>query len=59
MKIPHVKDCVKYMENLGWIFQYFNRPWYVFKNPNRTTWSGSHELTSTIRELRDMYKNGF
>jgi len=58
-KIPHVKDCIAYMESLGWIFQYRNDPWYVFNNPNRTIWAGNHELTPTIKELREMYKNGF
>jgi hypothetical protein len=57
--IPHVKDCIKYMNSTGWIFQYYNNPWYVFKHPIATTWAGSSELTPTLTELRDMYKNGF
>ena len=57
--IPHVKDCIEYVAHLGWRFEYYNTPWYVFVNPNRTTWNGSHELNPILNELRDMYKNGF
>jgi len=59
MKISKVKDCIAYMEGIGWHFQYFNRPRYVFRSSTNTTWNGSSEMTFTITELRHAYNNGF
>ena len=66
MKLPKVKDCVAYIESCGWEFQYYNRPWYVFRIKPREveSWAGTKsidrsEFTFTLTELRDAKRNGW
>ena len=53
--MPTAKECIAYIESCGWMLQYFNRPWYVFRHPTRTP----AELAFTLTELRDAKRNGF
>jgi len=57
--LPTVEQCKEYMASVGWHFQYLSRPWYVFRSPNRRSWSGSSELTFTLTELRNATRYGF
>jgi hypothetical protein len=52
-KVTPVKECISYIESCGWTFDYYNRPWYVFKQ------EGKSSITFTITELRDAFNNGW
>jgi len=53
-RITKVKDCIAYIEKCGWILQYYNRPWYIFKSPET-----EKEIIFTLTEIRDAYNNGW
>lgn len=50
--IPHIQDCIKYIESCGWDFLYYNRPWYAFGNGKKT-------ITFTLTEIREAFKFGW
>lgn len=61
--ITPVSTCIEYIESCGWklvrrgkIFG-VGRSVYVFFNPNVAP--SYHEMTFTLSELRDAYKNGW
>jgi hypothetical protein len=58
-KIPHVKDCIKYIESCGWEFQYYNIGWYVFKRINGRKFASQSEVTFTLKEIRNAFKYGW
>ncbi len=58
-EIPKVKDCIAYIEGCDWKFDYYNRPWYIFKWAGQTIQEGRHPISFTITELRDAFKYGF
>ena len=51
MRIPRVKDCIEYVKSCGFTYEYYNRPWYVFRREK--------QITFTLTEIRDAFKNGF
>ncbi len=59
-EIPKAKDCIAYIESCGWTYDYYNRPWYVFKrNCPATTSLSPNSMSFTISELRDTFKYGW
>lgn len=60
-RIPKVrKECIPYIEQCGWKFKYYNRPWYVFEGVNgRTTMNGNKEVPFTLTEIREAFLNGW
>lgn len=51
---PNIQESIKNVEEAGYKFQYYNRPWYVFRGER----SGK-EVTFTLDEIRDAFKHGF
>jgi len=50
--LPLVKDCLAKMQESGvWKLQYYNAPWYVFRNNDKPFPEGQ-EHAFTLAELR-------
>jgi hypothetical protein len=56
-KIPSVKNAIAYIESCGWVFMYYNRPWYVFTTKPKDEITGW--VSFTLHELRDCLVNGW
>lgn len=58
--LPNIKECIAYVENCGWNFQHYTRPWYVFRSVNgRKTCNGSTKVSFTLTEIREAFKVGW
>lgn len=48
--LPKIKECLKQIQESGvWKFQYYNSPWYVFRDK---PYPEGREVTFTLTELR-------
>jgi hypothetical protein len=52
--IPKIGECKAYIIDCGYHFQYYNRPWYVFKADVT-----GKEVTFTLGEIRHAYLYGW
>ena len=57
-RIPHVKECIKYIESCGYEYEYGYNGSYKFRKLSPTR-PGMTEVYFTLQDLRHAFKNGW
>ena len=57
-KIPHVKDCIEYIQNCGYTYKGYNCPWYLFESVGNRV-GPLRVVHFTLHEIREAVMNGF
>ena len=56
--LPRVKDCIAYVERVGWKFSNrSSRSCYVFYNDKISAYGHNHQITFSLTELRHAFKS--
>jgi len=52
--MPRIEECKRYIEECGYTFRYYNRPWYVFMS----IWTHK-DVAFTLHEIRHCFQYGW